>query len=72
MDETLAELFTRHPSCGDFEGNPMDAFGAFIAGKEYGPDETPELLGLYGGRYTIVFQPGESRQSMCVKAVIRS
>ena len=46
MDETLAELFVRHPSCGCFEGNPMDAFGAFIAGEEYGADDTPELLGL--------------------------
>jgi hypothetical protein len=33
----------------------MDAFCAFIAGKEYGPDETPESIGLYGGCYSIVF-----------------
>ena len=37
----------------------MDAFGKFIAGEEYGADETPNLLGLYMGRYTIVFRPGE-------------
>lgn len=65
----LAELFARHPSCGSFEGNPVDVFGAFIAGEEYGLDETPELLGLYGGRYTTVFQPGELRQSVWVHAV---
>ncbi len=38
----------------------MDAFYAVIAGEEYGADETPETLGLYGGRYRIVFHPGES------------
>jgi len=47
----------------------MDVFGTFIAGEEYGADETPESLGLYGGQYSIVFQPGESRQSVCVQAV---
>ena len=41
MDETLAELFARHPLCDWFAGNPMDAFFAVIAGKEYGVDETP-------------------------------
>ena len=43
-----------------FEGNPMDAFVAFIAGEEYGADETPDSLGLCGGCYMIVFRPGES------------
>ena len=38
----------------------MDAFYAVIAGEEYGADETPKLLGLYGGRYTIVFYSGKS------------
>jgi hypothetical protein len=65
MDKTLAELFTHHPSCGCFEGNLPEAFSAFIAGKEYGADETPEMLGLYGGRYTIVFHPGESLRIVC-------
>ena len=60
MDEMLAELFACHPSCGWFEGNPIDAFYAVIADEEYGADETPESLGLYGGRYTIVFHPGKS------------
>jgi hypothetical protein len=60
MDETLAELFACHPSSNCFEGNPMDAFYAVIAGEEYGADETPETLGLYGGRYTIEFHPGKS------------
>ena len=66
MDKTLAELFARHPLCGCFEGNPMDVFGAFIVGEEYGADETPQLLGLYGGRYTIVFRPGECGK-LCVQ-----
>ena len=60
MDETLAELFACHLSCDWFEGNPMDAFYAVIAGEEYGADEMPESLGFYGGRYTIVFHPGMS------------
>ena len=55
----MAELFARHPSSECFEGNAMDAFYAVIAGEEYGADETPESLGLYGGRYTIVFHPGK-------------
>ena len=38
----------------------MDAFVAFIAGEEYGADETPDSLGLCGGCYMIVFRPGES------------
>ena len=38
----------------------MDGSGAFIAGEEYGADETPDLLGLYGGHYTILFHSGES------------
>ena len=64
MDETLAELFARHPSCCCFEGNLMDAFYAVIADEEYGADETPESLGLYGGWYTIEFHPGKSGQAM--------
>jgi len=69
MDETLVELFARHLSCGWFEGNLMDAFGAFIAGEEYGADETPDSLGLYGGRYTIVFHPGEFWRAVCANTV---
>jgi len=34
MEETLAELFACHPSCGWFEGNPKDAFYAVIADEE--------------------------------------
>ena len=60
MDETLAELFTHHPSSGCFEGNAMGAFHAVKAGEEYGVDETPETLGLYGGHYTIEFHPGKT------------
>ena len=59
MDESLAELFARHPSARGFEGNPMDVFHAEIGGSEYGPDETPGSIGLYGGRYSVVFHPGE-------------
>ena len=64
MDETLAELFAHHPSSDSSEGNPMDAFHAVIADKEYGADETPETLGLYGGRLTIVFHPGKPWQTV--------
>ncbi len=39
--------------------NPMDVFHGKIGGLEYGPDETPGSIGLYGGRYNVVFYPGE-------------
>jgi hypothetical protein len=38
----------------------MGAFHAIIVGEEYGADETPDTMGLYGGRYTIKFHPGKS------------
>ena len=60
--EMLLELFVRHPSAEDFEGNPMDRFQGVIDGREYGPNQTPRSLGLYGGRYTVVVNPGECRQ----------
>jgi hypothetical protein len=59
IDETLAELFVRHPSAADFVGNPMGMFQGVIDGRAYGPNQTPRSLGLYGGRYTIEFHPGE-------------
>ncbi len=59
MDEMLAELFMRHPLVDDFEGNPMDRFRGVIDGRAYGPNQTPRSMGLYGGRYTIEFRPGE-------------
>ena len=59
MDETLSELFARHPSSEDFEGNPMGMFQAVIEERTFGPDQTPRDIGLYGGRYTIEFRPGE-------------
>ena len=37
----------------------MDSFCAQVAEGEFGANETPESLGLYGGRLTIVFYPGE-------------
>ena len=43
----------------------MDAFYAVISGEEYGADEMPESLGLYRGRYMIVFHPGELWQTVC-------
>jgi hypothetical protein len=42
----------------------MDAFCVVIAGEEDGADETPDSLGLYGGRYTIVIHPGKSWRGM--------
>jgi hypothetical protein len=44
----------------------MDSFSALIAEGEFGADETPESLGLYGGRLTIVFYPGELWRSVWV------
>ena len=59
VDKTLVELFMIHPSVEDFEGNPMDAFRGVINGHAYGPNQMPRSIGLYGGRYTIEFHPGE-------------
>ncbi len=59
IDEMLMELFARHPWLDDFEGNPMDRFRGVIDGRAYGPNRTPRSMGLYGGRYTIEFRPGE-------------
>ena len=59
MDETVAELFARHPQASNFDGNPVSLFCAKIGGNEYGPDETLSTIGLYGGRYTVVVYPGE-------------
>jgi hypothetical protein len=44
----------------------MDSFCAQIAEGEFGADETPESLGLYGGRLTIVFYPGEMWRTVWV------
>lgn len=52
MDETVAELFARHPQANNFKGNVMSAFRAEIGVNEYG-------IGLYGGRYTVIVYPGE-------------
>jgi hypothetical protein len=59
IDEMLAELFVRHPSADDFEGNPMDVFRGVIDGHAYGPNQMPRSLGLYRGWYMIEFHPGE-------------
>ena len=64
MDETLVELFACHPTADCFfDGNLIDAFSTTIGDSEYGPDEMPTMIGLYGGSYTIRFEPGESPAS---------
>lgn len=60
IDETLVELFACHLSAEDFEGNPMGRLRAVIDGRAYGLNQTPRNIGLYGGRYTIVFRSGKS------------
>ena len=62
MDETLSELFACHLQASNFDENPMSVICAKIGGNKYGPDETPNTIGLYGGRYTVVVNPGECRQ----------
>ena len=62
MDETVAELFAHHPQASYFDGNPMSVFRAKIGGINYGPDDTPHTIGLYGGQYTVVVNLGECRQ----------
>jgi hypothetical protein len=59
IDKTLVDLFARHPSADDFEGNPMDVFRGVIDGRAYGPNQTPRFMGLYGWQYTIEFRPGK-------------
>lgn len=59
VDETLAELFARHPSSGSFAGNSRRRFRAVIDGRAYGPSRTPRSIGLYGSRHTVEFRPGE-------------
>ena len=66
MDEMLAELFARHSDSSGFEGNPMRRFTAEIEGARFGPDQTPAKIGLFGGRYTIVFRLGEFTVHPCV------
>ena len=67
MDETLAELFAHHPNSPWFEGNPMGRFTAEIEGERFGPNQTPAKIGLFGGRYTIVFRTGSwSHTTVCV------
>ena len=51
----LAELFVRPPDSSGFEGNPMGQFTAEIEGVRFRPNQTPAKIGLFGGRYTIVF-----------------
>jgi len=63
MDETLAELFVWHELAEDFSRNRMSPFSATIMGTDYGPNETPALIGLDDSQYRIVFCPGEY---MCV------
>ena len=66
MDETLAELFVHHSASAGFEGNPMGRFLAEIEGERFGPNQTPSKIGLFGGRYTIVFRLGEFPVCPCV------
>ena len=60
MDESLAGLFARHPSARGFQENPMDVFHAEIGDSEYGPDEMPGSIGLYGGGTVWCFIPVSS------------
>ena len=72
MDKTLAELFARHSAAEGFDGNPMGVFRAItiISEEEYGPNETPAAIGLYGGRYTVRFYPGECLGGQCDGVVV--
>ena len=59
VDETFEELFARHPQAHKFEGKHYDAFSTKIMWFEYSPDKTPRTIGLYGGRYAVIVNPGE-------------
>ena len=49
MDETVAELFARHPQASNFEGNVMSAFRAEIGVNEYGRTKRQVRSGCMGG-----------------------
>ena len=70
MDETLAELFACHSNSPGFKGNPVGWLMAEIEGERFEPNQTPAEIGLFGGRYTIVFRPGELVAYQCVCCVI--
>jgi hypothetical protein len=42
---------------GELQWELDEAFSIAKAGTEYGPNKMPMLIGLYGGRYMIVFHP---------------
>ena len=62
----MAEFFARHSNSPGFEGNPMGRFLAEIKGERFGQNQTLVEIGLFGGRYTIVFRPGELVVYQCV------
>ena len=66
----LAELFARRDNALDYDGNPMNEFLASIEHEDYGPNETPRTIGLYGGPYTIFFSVGGL--VMCISHVDRA
>ena len=66
----MAELFANHPNSPGFEGNPMGRFTVEIEGERFGPNQTPAKIGLFGGQYTKVFQPGELVAYPCVCCLI--
>ena len=53
----MVELFARHDYALKNDGNPMGEFWASMGDDEYGLDEMPESIGLYGGQYIITFCP---------------
>ena len=63
MDEMLAELFACHPNSSGFKGNLPGQFWAEIEGKRFGTNQTVTKIGVFGGRYMIVFLPSESVES---------
>jgi hypothetical protein len=66
VDETLAELLACHTDSSGFEGNPMGRFTVEIKDERFRPNRAPAKIGLFGGRYTIVFQPCEFFACPCM------
>ena len=49
-----------------YDGNPKAGLIAQIGKVEYGPEESPSLIGFYRGKYLVMFKPGESTMCACV------
>ena len=65
----VAKLFTHLEHAPDYDRNPKVRILAQIGEAEYWPEECLSLIGLYGGKYVVTFERGESTRCACVQPV---